>query len=143
MVAQVFLKDDEQRIFFEYGRFERVVELTGCFREIASLQYFRELLRATGFAVERSREPREIFISPRGRNAKSRMNQQKCRAAQRLERLKRNDFFATAGGQRRFGLEKERNIGTQFGCERVKLRRGEWFVEQFVQAAQSRCGVAA
>src|SRR5579862_169854 len=70
------------------------------------------------------------------------MNQQECLAAQRRKKVKRPDFLAAPGRQRRPVLQKERHVRPQRRGQFVQFHGRQRLVKQLIQRDQRCRGVA-
>src|SRR5882724_2972612 len=143
MGAQKFLIQREQGIFFERGRFERVIKFRGGGGEAAGLQQLNQLQRTPRPAIERGGKARQVLIGPRGGNAEAGMDQQKRRAAQRGKWFAGNQLLAPSRGERGKVLQEEWNVRTERRRQRVKPVARQRAAEKFVQRQQGGGRVAA
>src|SRR5206468_2358497 len=123
--AKQFLKERQQRVFFQRGRFEGVIELAAGRCEVGGSKELDEFARPAWLAIERRRKASQLLIRPRRSYAESGVNEQERGASQSGERRQRLDTFTPSRRQRWLVLEKKRAIGAEPRSDVVKLAGGK------------------
>ena len=89
-------------------------------------------MRPARLAVERGREAREVLIGPGGGDAETGVDQEENRATQGRKEFEGLNELAAPGGQRRFALEKKRDVGAEKSGDELQLFRRQRLAEEFV-----------